>query len=454
MSNATPNIEQLIQTTLEQCQAMNTPPEALAAWVAAGKQSPADALENIRSLQLANDEVGVTIALRDLPWIYRESAYLYQQQLKETATKDKKEAGQGEALEAEVKAGKEESQADDDHEQEWAARLAEAEPGPVVKPVQALAAKPVVNVGMKQNLVAPMDIFSTCTVAPAPLNFVLPGMLAGTVNSIVSSGGVGKSMLALEISLLKAGGIDILGGSFGLAATDKVTILAVEDPEIILQHRVHDIFKYARDGFSESGWSPANSFSPSKWAENCRIIPLSGTGFRVDDAPGFERICDYAEGQDLVIVDTLRRCHCQDENDNGEMSTLLNIFERATLRTGTTFLLLHHVPKPNGMTTQATARGASSITDNMRYIATMRTMSSDEAQKLEINEKERWKHVIFEPSKNNYCPPVAGFWYTKTHGGVLEYQGVLDDFLLKVADVPKTYKKQKRGGKGGYNDDI
>ena len=56
-------------------------------------------------------------------------------------------------------------------------------------PVTAFAAEPL-------NL---LDVMST---TQPEFDFVLPGMLAGTVGSLVSPGGVGKSFLALQLALL------------------------------------------------------------------------------------------------------------------------------------------------------------------------------------------------------------------------------------------------------------
>lgn len=305
-----------------------------------------------------------------------------------------------------------------------------------ITPTSAPVQKPIIKT------VEPLDIADACTSRPPALDFVLPGILAGSVCGDVSPGGIGKSMLALQKSLLVAG-VDTLGGAFGTPTVGKTTILALEDPPIILQHRIFNIFR-AATGADQPGWSPKNKISPTTWAENCRIIPLLGTGFKVDDASGHDRVCRYSDGQRLVIVDTLRRCHSQEENDNGSMAEVLGIFEKAAKATGATFLLLHHVPKPSGTGGPAvTARGASAITDNMRYLAIMRSLTQDELEKLVIDPSERWMHVIYEPIKNNYCPPSGPLWFCKGPGGVLEYQGKLNESLDIAATTPRKRKKGK-----------
>ncbi|WP_432759877.1 AAA family ATPase, partial [Escherichia coli] len=48
------------------------------------------------------------------------------------------------------------------------------------------------------------------TELPPPLDYVLPNMVAGTVGALVSPGGAGKSMLALQLAAQIAGGPDLL----------------------------------------------------------------------------------------------------------------------------------------------------------------------------------------------------------------------------------------------------
>ncbi|MBP4078002.1 AAA family ATPase, partial [Aeromonas sp. MrichA-1] len=46
----------------------------------------------------------------------------------------------------------------------------------------------------------PIDILASFTELPPPIDYVLPNMVAGTVGALVSPGGAGKSMLALQLA--------------------------------------------------------------------------------------------------------------------------------------------------------------------------------------------------------------------------------------------------------------
>ena len=57
---------------------------------------------------------------------------------------------------------------------------------------------------MERDLIAshwPQDLRSAFVEPPKPLDFVLPGLPVGCVGALVSPGGVGKSMLALQLAM-------------------------------------------------------------------------------------------------------------------------------------------------------------------------------------------------------------------------------------------------------------
>ncbi len=56
----------------------------------------------------------------------------------------------------------------------------------------------------------PINILEAFAAAPPPLDYVLPNMVAGTVGALVSPGGAGQSMLALQLAAQIAGGPDLL----------------------------------------------------------------------------------------------------------------------------------------------------------------------------------------------------------------------------------------------------
>ena len=89
----------------------------------------------------------------------------------------------------------------------------------------------------------PLDILAAFTQDPPELQFVLPGLLRGTVGALVAPGASGKSFLALEIAASIAATLcngELFDG-FGINPKSRggVLYLALEDPAVVLQRRLH-----------------------------------------------------------------------------------------------------------------------------------------------------------------------------------------------------------------------
>lgn len=90
-----------------------------------------------------------------------------------------------------------------------------------------------------------LDLRRAVECTPPPLDFVLPGLKSGTVGALVSPGGTGKTMLALQAAVTIAGGPDTLGlanmGATWERGAGRVVFLTGEDPDSVLSARVHAI---------------------------------------------------------------------------------------------------------------------------------------------------------------------------------------------------------------------
>lgn len=255
-----------------------------------------------------------------------------------------------------------------------------------------------------------IDIATAFSTTPKPLDFVLPGMLSGTVGALVSPGGAGKSMMALQLATLVAGGADLAGFDAAIPH-GRVVILAAEDPAEALEHRLH-----ALGGHLDAS-------QRELVAESVDILPLLGYGFDVMTSEWYDWMLQQARGTRLLIVDTLRRIHTLDENDSGHMAGLLAQLERIVHLTGCTILFLHHSSKAAAMQgqgdVQQASRGSSVLVDNIRWQSYMATMTRDEATKYSVDEDRRGFFVRWGVSKQNYGKPIAECWLQRHEGGVL-----------------------------------
>ncbi len=299
-------------------------------------------------------------------------------------------------------------------------------------------------------IIESLDLKKMCETEPKPINFILPGLAAGTCGAIVSPGGTGKSMLAAQIVALKSSAeTGRLGGLFGPSDLLKTAYISAEDPANILHQRIHAI------ATAEGGAMAKRNIEA--FSQNCKIYPVYGAGLDIRTEKGRIFLGSVAEGQQLVIIDTLRRVHTADENSNGEMSQILGVAESVARDTGAAILFLHHVPKPNpNFAGIISARGASAITDNLRYVASLRHITDKEAEGFGVQQADRWRHTVYSVLKSNYAMPTPDSWLVRENKGVLAYMGEVEHVVrgavqqqqqTVLAATPPT--KKEKGGKNG-----
>lgn len=278
-----------------------------------------------------------------------------------------------------------------------------------------------------------IDIAQAFEETPPPLDFVLPGLLAGTVGAIVSPGGAGKSMLALELMVLVSTGHDISGFNCGVTHhTGKVAFLAAEDPALAIRHRLHALGRHLNPALRE------------QVAYECRIESLLGAKIDINSPEWLTLVQAVATGKRLLVLDTLRRFHGADENDSGQMAQLIGALGGVAERSGCAIVFLHHVSKSaalNGVgDMQQAGRGSSVLVDNIRWQAFLVGCSKEDAKKLEIDESMRHSFVRAGVSKQNYAKRADEMWLRRTEGGVL----VPAEFATSSVTAKKTKKSKDK----------
>lgn len=254
---------------------------------------------------------------------------------------------------------------------------------------------------------------------PKARDYVLPGLISGTVGSIVSPGGQGKSMLALMLSCLVGGGIDLLElGTFPMGNT---VYLSAEDDADTLDERIFHIGSKLHTGQRENCVEGVDTIDLTR----CDPDLINGE----HAATWRAAIEDLATGTRLLILDTLRNFHSSDENNSTAMSQLMGCLRGIAARTRCTILFLHHTNKSaaiNGQgDMQQASRGSSVLTDNIRWQAYLAGMTSEESEKFtdddgQLISEDRGYYVRFGISKQNYGSPFTERWFKRGKGGILE----------------------------------
>ncbi|MGE4533887.1 helicase RepA family protein [Halomonas sp.] len=266
----------------------------------------------------------------------------------------------------------------------------------------------------------------------SPLDYVLPNMVTGTVGALVSPGGAGKSMLALQLAAQIAGGPDLL--EVGDMPTGQVVYLPAEDPPTAIYHRVHALGAH---------------LTPEQRkvvTERLVIEPLIGKCPNIMAFDWFDGLKRAAEGRRLMILDTLRRFHIEDENASGPMAQVIGRMEAIAADTGCSIVFLHHSNKGAAMMgtgdQQQASRGSSVLVDNIRWQSYLSGMTQAEANEWGVDGGQRGYFVRYGVSKANYGAPFQERWFRRHEGGILK-PAVLE---RQKRPAPTKLKAVARGG--------
>ena len=281
-----------------------------------------------------------------------------------------------------------------------------------------------------------LDLMAAFTEPPPPIDYVIPNMVAGTVGALVSPGGAGKSMLILQLAAQIAGGPDLL--EVGELPIGAVVYLPAEDPPVAIHHRLHALGAHLTAAQRQAV------------ADGLLIEPLIGKCPNIMARDWFDGLNRAAEGHRLMILDTLRRFHIEEENASGPMAQVIGRMEAIAADTGCSIVFLHHTNKGAAMAgagdQQQSSRGSSVLVDNIRWQSYLSGMTQAEAEEWGVDEGQRGFFVRYGVSKANYGTPFKECWFQRHEGGVLK-PAVLE---RQKRQSPAKLKFVARGGNDNW----
>lgn len=265
-----------------------------------------------------------------------------------------------------------------------------------------------------------LDVSKAFDTKPEKFDFVLPGLLAGTVGLLVAPGSVGKSFLALEFCISIATGRDV----FGLFAGQEfkkgpVCFLSLEDGGPVLHHRLYALREYLTDE------------DKAHIEQNFDVFDASGRGFALSMADGSLPSLAFCELEAflterkpvLLVIDTLNRAlGGLNESCSSVASKVLHQIEQLNRKVGCATLILHHANKSsvlNGVSSAQGVRGSSAWSDNARWQSNMAVMSESDLSHYEVDHEDRKSWVILDLVKCNHIANTADIWLKRDENGVL-----------------------------------
>ena len=119
-----------------------------------------------------------------------------------------------------------------------------------------------------------------------------------------------------------------------------------------------------------------------------------------------------ARGVLLLVVDPFVQSHEAEENRNDEMNVVMSAWAAVAHEADCAILLVHHFRKGGAAGDGEAFRGAGAIHGAARAMATLATMTAEEAAKLGVDEMERWQFFRKDNAKANMARrPEDAEWY-------------------------------------------
>lgn len=303
-----------------------------------------------------------------------------------------------------------------------------------------------------------------------PRDWVFGDMwLAKQLGMLISMPGVGKSTFTLSMALSKATGRNLLG--IDPKGRGAVAVFNNEDNMEEQARRLVAAAQY----YHISAEELLNADGASLFFLNGREMPLRiakrlADG-RLRSHDGNEMI-DYALKNQLrlMIVDPFSMTHPASENSNEEIMQIGMLYNYVAEKANCAVVLVHHTRKLNSASSEGhsgnldSARGASALGGLVRSAYTLDTISTQEAKRSAIPEKNRRQYILLEQAKANMSAPAIDRKFYQRHGEVIgisqenpagESVGVLLPVKLEdiatneanaIADMIKSIESLVEGG--------
>jgi hypothetical protein len=200
-------------------------------------------------------------------------------------------------------------------------------------------------------LVKPSDLVDANGIAGG--DWLVPGLIErGTRGLVVAPPKTGKSLLFLEMALCLATGQGFLGAR-PYGRTVKCAIISREDGPVIVHRRLMQL-------------AASRGLSLAEVDKNIVVNTEQQTSrFKIDRAEDLDEMGDWlrAAGVEFCVIDVLNRLHDQEENSSGDMTRVMQSFDKLAQRGGCQVCVIHHTNKIGGV------KGSTSIEGWADWIA-------------------------------------------------------------------------------------
>ena len=271
------------------------------------------------------------------------------------------------------------------------------------------------------DLIPAIDVRKAIENDPPPRQWIFGGLIpVGAVGMVSGGGGAGKSHLAFLMAAMVSIDSPHHQKPFQTSEPGKVLYLNNEDSADEIWHRLHDLCEVYRFGAADI----------DLLEKNLTILPAQGLcGPLMEIRNGnpvpskfylMLRNLIIATSPKVVILDTKSRLFGLDENSQSDNAEWLRHLEALCRLTGCTVIILHHLSKQGRINGGVNAvRGASTLTDNCRFVLSLAPIDEKIAQTFEVDPQ---KFASLKNDKHNYGPSSKVLYFEREKGGVLVYR--------------------------------
>ena len=278
-------------------------------------------------------------------------------------------------------------------------------------------------------------------------------LMKGYITAMFAPGGVSKSMFSLLSAVSVASGKPYTGET--VHRQGKVWIINNEDDEPEQLRRLAGIAKHHKIDDSV-----LNNISLSCGYGNPYVISTVDKEGNVVHHPNAEKIITEAKANKVnyIIIDPFISTHQSDENDNNSIQKAVDVLKHIAKDANVAIELVHHTRKASGgkgsedhAGNADEGRGASSLKDACRVVATLARMAPKTADKLGINYEDEGRFLVrLDSGKGNYSgPPESAKWFKQVsvdigNGDQVGVHEMFDmDEQRQIADSERRQQKNK-----------
>lgn len=262
---------------------------------------------------------------------------------------------------------------------------------------------------------------------PPPREWLLKDLVVlGKVAAVVAPGGHSKSQWLLQVAVGVATGLPV-AEYWEIGTQGRVLVYFAEDDHDEIHRRTYQIHQHLKlQGNQSHEQQMVDRLRLHSTVGMDTLLTRTGSSGEVERTTIIDRICAEAKLIDdlkLIIIDPISRFRGGEENSNEDATRFVEALETIAQRTGATVMVSHHTNKgsyqADGDPSQGAARGASALTDGLRWQMNLGRPSQKQLDSIGISNQHAGRYVTATVTKTNYSAFPEPVILERLDGGYL-----------------------------------